>query len=52
MILVMGITMLKMDRGKLSILNALVSLLKYLKKLSQSYLAHQTPASVRGKKFV
>jgi len=46
MIFVMGVTMLKMDRGRLPILNALVSLLKYLLFLSQSYLAHQTPARV------
>jgi hypothetical protein len=31
MIFVMGITMLRMDRGKLSILNAFASFLKYLK---------------------
>ena len=46
MIFVMGITMLKVDRGRLPILNALVSLLKYLIFLSRSYLPHQTPASI------
>lgn len=46
MIFVMGVTMLKMDRGRLLILDALVSLLKYFIFLSQSHLAYQTPASV------